>query len=86
MYTPISPMSFSLGLVIGLKGFAAAMFGGLGSMKGALVGGLCIGVLEGFTATYTNSFISGLIPFTALLIVLLFKPSGIFKEVAVERV
>ena len=86
MYTPISPMSFSLGLVIGLKGFAAAMFGGLGSMKGALVGGLSIGVLEGFTATYTNSFISGLIPFTALLIVLLFKPSGIFNEVAVERV
>lgn len=86
MYTPLSPMTFSIGLTIGLKGFAAAMLGGLGSMKGALLGGLLIGLLEAFTATYTNSFISGLIPFTALLFVLLFKPSGIFKEVAVERV
>lgn len=86
MYTPLSPVTFSIGLIIGLKGFAAAMLGGLGSMKGALLGGLSIGLLEAFTATYTNSFISGLIPFTALLFVLLFKPSGIFKEVAVERV
>jgi branched-chain amino acid transport system permease protein len=86
MYTPLSPMTFSIGLVIGLKGFAAAMLGGLGSMKGALLGGIVIGLLEGFTATYTNSFISGLIPFITLLLVLLFKPSGIFKEVAVERV
>ena len=86
MYAPLSPVTFSVGLTIGLKGFAAAMLGGLGSMKGALLGGLSIGLLEAFTATFTNSFISGLIPFTALLFVLLFKPSGIFKEVAVERV
>lgn len=86
MLTPVSPVAFSIGLLFGLKGFAAAMLGGLGSVQGALVGGLAIGLAESFTAGYLSSLAAGVVAFVVLLAVLFFRPSGIFKEVAVERV
>jgi Branched-chain amino acid ABC-type transport system, permease components len=86
MLAPVSPVSFTVGLLFGLKGFAAAMLGGLGSMQGALVGGIAIGLAETFTATYVNGLAAGIVAFVVLLGVLFFRPSGIFKEMAVERV
>lgn len=86
MLTPVSPVAFSVGLLFGLKGFAAAMLGGLGSMQGALIGGLAIGLAESFTATYINGLVAGVVSFVVLLLVLFVRPAGIFKEMAVERV
>lgn len=84
--TPLSLMSFHLGMLFGLKGFAAAMLGGLGSMQGALVGGLLIGLAEATVATYAGGTLAAVTAFGVLLLVLLLKPSGIFRVVAVERV
>lgn len=86
MLTPVSPVSFGIGLLFGLKGFAAAMLGGLGSIQGALVGGIAIGLAESFTASYLSGLASGVVAFVVLLAVLFFRPSGIFKALAVERV
>lgn len=86
MLAPVSPVSFTVGLLFGLKGFAAAMLGGLGSMQGALVGGIAIGIAESFTASYVNGLAAGIVAFVVLLGVLFFRPAGIFKEMAVERV
>lgn len=83
---PVSLMAFNLGLLFTLKGFAAAMLGGLGSMQGALVGGLLIGLLESAFATYVSSTYAGVVVFVVLLGVLLIRPSGLFREVAVARV
>lgn len=86
MLAPVSPVSFTVGLLFGLKGFAAAMLGGLGSVPGALVGGIAIGLAEAFTATYINGLAAGIVAFVVLLGVLFFRPAGIFKQMAVERV
>ncbi len=84
--TPVTLISFSMGFLYGLKGFAAAMLGGLGSMQGALVGGLIIGMAESIVATYLTSTYAPVVIFVVLLLVLIFRPSGLFKELAVERV
>lgn len=86
MLAPVIPVSFTVGLLFGLKGFAAAMLGGLGSVPGALVGGIAIGLAEAFTATYINGLAAGIVAFVVLLGVLFFRPAGIFKQMAVERV
>lgn len=84
--TPVTLVTFNVGFLYGLKGFAAAMLGGLGSMKGALVGGLVIGLVEAVFATYVTSNFAPIVAFAVLLVVLVFRPSGLFRELAVERV
>lgn len=84
--TPVTSVAFNVGFLYGLKGFAAAMLGGLGSMQGALVGGLIIGVTEALVATYLTSNFAPVVAFGVLLLVLVLRPSGLFKELAVERV
>lgn len=84
--TPVTLVSFSVGFLFGLKGFAAAILGGLGSMQGALVGGLIIGMSEALVATYMTSTYAPVVIFAVLLLVLVVRPSGLFKELAVERV
>ncbi|HMN70267.1 MAG TPA: branched-chain amino acid ABC transporter permease [Rhodoblastus sp.] len=83
---PVTLMTSSLGLVFGLKGFAAATLGGLGSIPGALVGGLLIGLMEAFFAVYVSAALSSIVAFCVMLAVLLWRPTGLFREVAVERV
>lgn len=83
---PVTLMTFSLGLVFGLKGFAAATLGGLGSIQGALVGGLLIGLMEAFVTVYISAALSSIVAFCVMLGVLLWRPTGLFREVAVERV
>lgn len=84
--TPVTLVTFNVGFLFGLKGFAAAMLGGLGSMKGALLGGLIIGVTEAVFATYVTSNFAPIVAFAVLLAVLVYRPSGLFRELAVERV
>ena len=74
------------GLMPGLKAFVAAVLGGIGSVPGAMIGGLALGLIEEFVAGYTASSLKDAIAFTVLILVLLFKPEGLLGRVTVEKV
>ncbi len=85
LITPITSMSYDAGVMLGLKGFAAAVLGGYGSVPGAVVGGLLLGVLEALGAGYISSASKDAIAFVILLFILFVKPSGLFGAVSVRR-
>lgn len=86
LVTPITLTSYDVGLGLALKGFAAAMLGGMGNPKGALVGGLTLGLLEALTAGYISSQYKDAAAFLVILAVLFFLPQGLFGRKATERV
>jgi branched-chain amino acid transport system permease protein len=86
LVTPIALTSYDVGTLLALKGFAAAMLGGIGSPLGAVVGGLLLGLLEAFGAGYISSAYKDAIAFLVLLAVLFAMPQGLFGRGAVERV
>ena len=75
--TPIAMTAFNVGGMIGLKGFAAAILGGLGNPMGAVVGGITLGLIENLSIGFISSGYKDVIALTVLLLVLFFKPSGI---------
>ena len=81
---PIHPMMYYHGAMLGLKGFAAAVLGGLGRGGGAIIGGLVIGLSENFAKNYTTEY-KDAIAILILLLVLFIKPSGILGKAAEER-
>jgi branched-chain amino acid transport system permease protein len=83
---PLSVMSYDSGTLLGLKGFAAAMLGGLGNLYGALIGGLVLGLAEAAVAGYGSAGYGDAIAFVILLIVLLARPTGLFGQRKVTRV
>jgi branched-chain amino acid transport system permease protein len=83
---PIVYVNPAMGAAVGLKGFAAAILGGLGSIPGAITGGLVFGVLEAISAGFISSSYTKAIAFIVMLVVLMFKPSGIVGEITVEKV
>ena len=86
LITPITLTSYDVGTLLALKGFAAAMLGGIGSAVGAVVGGLLLGLLEAFAAGYVSSQYKDAVAFLVILIVLLAIPRGLFGRASVERV
>jgi branched-chain amino acid transport system permease protein len=84
--TPLTLMSYDQGTELGLIGFAAAMLGGLGSMPGAVVGGITVGIAEALVGGYISAPYASASGFVILLLVLFTRPTGLFKAVAVERV
>ena len=86
LVTPITMTSYDVGLAFALKGFAAAMLGGMGNPKGALVGGFLLGVLEGLTAGYISSQYKDAAAFIVILAVLFFLPQGLFGRKSTDRV
>jgi branched-chain amino acid transport system permease protein len=74
------------GLMSGLKAFVAAVLGGIGSVPGAMVGGLVLGLAEEYVAGYTVSSYRDAIAFAVLIVVLLFRPEGLFGRARVEKV
>jgi branched-chain amino acid transport system permease protein len=66
-----------MGLMLGLRGFVAAIMGGLVSAPGAVVGGLVLGVVENVAAGVTNPTYKSVISFIILIAILLFRPQGI---------
>ncbi len=76
---------------IGLKAFAVVLLGGVNSIGGAIVGGIILGVLENVAAGYLDPLLPGgglaqIFPFIVMLIVLVFKPHGLFGLVRIERI
>ncbi len=86
LVTPITLTNYDVGTLLALKGFAAAMLGGMGNPVGAVVGGLLLGLLEAFGAGYLSSTYKDAFAFLVILIVLLVAPQGLFGRRAVERV
>ena len=86
LVTPITLTSYDVGTLLALKGFAAAMLGGMGNPLGAVVGGLTVGLLEAFGAGYLSSTYKDAIAFIVILAVLFFLPGGLFGRASVERV
>jgi len=86
LITPIALTSYDAGTLLALKGFAAAMLGGIGSAPGAVVGGLMIGMIEALTAGYISSNYKDAVAFLIILVVLIFIPQGLFGRAKVERV
>jgi branched-chain amino acid transport system permease protein len=82
----VSPVNYEFGTLLGLKGFAAAMLGGFGSMPGAVVGGFAIGLTEAWFAGYVSSGYADVVAFSVLLAVLFTRPTGLFAAMRVERV
>ena len=86
LIAPITFTSYDSGIMLGLKGFAAAMLGGLGSFVGAVVGGLALGLVEGLGAGFVSSAYKDAIAFVIILAVLFFLPRGLVGARRVERV
>ncbi|MFF4273623.1 branched-chain amino acid ABC transporter permease [Streptomyces sp. NPDC001536] len=83
----VGPMLYvdaSLGGALGIKGFAAAMLGGFGSIHGAVVGGIAIGVLDSYTAGHFQGY-SVLATFLVFTVAIMIRPMGIFGERTVSR-
>ena len=75
-----------MGLALGVKAFVAAVFGGIGNVPGAMVGGLVLGLAEEFVSGYTVSSYRDGIAFALLILVLLFRPAGLFGTFRPEKV
>jgi branched-chain amino acid transport system permease protein len=82
-YPKIEPL---LGMMIGLKAFVAAVFGGIGNIMGAAVGGIVLGLAEAFTVYYISSTFRDAIAFGILILILLFRPAGLFGTFRREKV
>ena len=82
-YPTLSPYT---GAMPGIKAFTAAVFGGIGSIPGALIGGLLLGVIEILGRAYISSQLSDAIVFAVLIVVLLVKPTGILGKPMREKV
>jgi branched-chain amino acid transport system permease protein len=86
LVTPITLTSYDVGTLLALKGFAAAMLGGIGSALGAVLGGLMLGMLEAFSAGYLSSKYKDAVAFLVILAVLFAMPQGLLGRGKVERV
>jgi len=83
---PITYTSYDIGIMLGLKGFVAAVLGGLGGGLGAVAGGLILGICESMAAGYISSAYKDAVPFVLILLILFFKPGGLFGAKIAERV
>ncbi|MBF0217964.1 MAG: branched-chain amino acid ABC transporter permease [Gammaproteobacteria bacterium] len=86
LIAPIAYTSYDAGVMLGLKGFSAAILGGMGSPMGAVAGGVLLGLIESLSAGYISSGYKDAIGFLILLLVLFFRPGGIFGKTSAERV
>jgi branched-chain amino acid transport system permease protein len=79
-------VDFFMGFVAGIKAFTAAVLGGIGSLPGAMLGGLLIGLIEAFWSAYFSLEYKDVAAFAILVIVLIFRPTGLLGRPEVEKV
>ena len=82
-YNSIDPL---MGIMPGLKAFVAAVLGGIGILPGAVAGGVILGVIEALVSGFISSTFRDAAAFAILILVLLFKPSGLFGKNTNEKV
>ncbi len=86
LVAPIAPTHYQVGIMLGLKGFSAAIVGGIGSGPGAILGGLLVGIAEALSAGYLSSSYKDAVAFVIILTVLFFRPTGLMGRRRGERV
>ena len=79
-------IDFYIGFVAGIKAFTAAVFGGIGSLPGAMLGGLLIGLIEAFWSAYFSIEYKDVATFAILVLVLIFRPTGLLGKPEIEKV
>jgi branched-chain amino acid transport system permease protein len=84
--TPISLMEYDRGALLALKGFGAAVLGGLGSFYGAVVAGIFLGIIESMCAGLVSSGYKDAVALILLLLVLYVRPSGLFGNVEASKI
>ena len=84
--TPVTLATYDMGFVLGLKGFVAAVLGGINSVGGAILGGLLLGIMEMLGAGLVSSGFKDAVALIVLIIVLLVRPEGIISSVTGRRV
>ena len=77
---------FSMGFVPGIKAFTAAVLGGIGSIPGAMLGGVVLGLAESFSSAYLRTEYKDVVAFGLLVLVLLFRPTGLLGKPEIEKV
>ena len=75
-----------IGFIVGIKAFTAAVLGGIGSIPGAMLGGALLGLVETFAAAYISSQYKDIVAFLLLVLILLFRPTGLLGKPEVEKV
>ena len=87
LYSSVNPsVNPTMGLLLGLKAFVAAVIGGIGSLPGALMGGIILGLSEELISAYGASSYRDAIAFALLILILVFRPSGLLGRGVVEKV
>jgi len=77
---------FNMGFIPGMKAFTAAVIGGIGNLRGAMLGGFVLGIVESLAAGFLSSGYKDVIAFGVLILVLVFRPGGLLGESVVEKV
>ena len=86
MLTAMPNLTPTTGSMPGIKAVVAAVFGGIGSIPGAFVGGILLGIIESLSKKYISTTLANAIVFLVLIIVLIFKPTGLFGKKIKEKV
>jgi branched-chain amino acid transport system permease protein len=79
LFTPLTSTEFGIGVSFTLKGFAAAIIGGLGNITGAIVGGLVLGLLEALSTAFVSSLYGDAVTYAVLFAILIIRPTGLFR-------
>ena len=79
-------INFNIGFLAGMKAFTAAVLGGIGSVPGAVVGGLVLGIAESMTTGYLSGNYEDVLSFCLLILILIFRPDGILGKKQVQKV
>ena len=79
-------ISFTMGWNYGLKAFTATILGGIGNIPGAMIGGLLLGILEMLGSVYLSTAYKDVFVFLILILVLIFRPTGLLGEKIAEKV
>jgi branched-chain amino acid transport system permease protein len=77
---------WNMGFIPGIKSFTAAVLGGIGNLRGAILGGFLLGIVESLASGFLSTGYKDVVAFIVLILVLIFRPGGLLGESVVEKV